>query len=142
VKIGPYLAEEPYLVARITEMPDEVDVSPELEALTRNVQRTFSEIIEQIPYLPEELQMAVANVDDPSALSHLIAGALRSPTEESVAARRGRRPNGCACLPISPANWRSSSPVARSSQRSSPRSTRDSANTSARADEGDPGRAL
>ena len=82
VKIGPYLAEEPYLVARITEMPDEVDVSPELEALTRNVQRTFSEIIEQIPYLPEELQMAVANVDDPSALSHLIAGALRSPTEE------------------------------------------------------------
>ena len=56
--------------------------SPQLEALTRNVQKTFSEIIEQIPYLPEELQMAVANVDDPSALSHLIAGALRIPTPE------------------------------------------------------------
>ena len=46
------------------------------------MQRTFSEIIEQIPYLPEELQMAVANIDDPAALAHLIAGALRISTEE------------------------------------------------------------
>ncbi len=82
VRIGDYVAEEPYLVARIDELPDEVEDSPELEALTRNVQKTFSEIIEQIPYLPEELQLAVANVDDPSALSHLIAGALRIPTGE------------------------------------------------------------
>ncbi len=59
-----------------------VEEAPELEALTRNVQRTFSEIIEQIPYLPEELQLAVTNLDDPSALAHLIAGALRIPTEE------------------------------------------------------------
>jgi ATP-dependent Lon protease len=82
VKLGPYIAEEPYLVARIAEQPDVVEASPELEALTRNVQRTFSEIIEQIPYLPEELQMAVANIDDPAALGHLIAGALRIDTEE------------------------------------------------------------
>jgi ATP-dependent Lon protease len=82
VRLGPYVAEQPYLVARIAELPDEVEEGPELEALTRNVQRTFSEIIEQIPYLPEELQMAVANLDDPAALAHLIAGALRISTEE------------------------------------------------------------
>jgi ATP-dependent Lon protease len=83
VRLGPYVAEEPYLVARISELPDrEVEESPELEALTRNVQRTFSEIIEQIPYLPEELQLAVANIDDPSALCYLIAGALRIDIEE------------------------------------------------------------
>ncbi len=82
VKLGPYVAEQPYLVARIGELPDIVDDGPELEALTRNVQRTFSEIIEQIPYLPEELQMAVANLDDPAALAHLIAGALRVSVEE------------------------------------------------------------
>jgi ATP-dependent Lon protease len=82
VKLGPYVAEEPYLVARITELPDVVDEGPELEALTRNVQRTFSEIVEHIPYLPEELQMAVANIEDSAALGHLIAGALRIPTEE------------------------------------------------------------
>ena len=82
VRLGPYVAEQPYLVARIAELPDVVEPSPELEALTRNVQRTFSEIVEQIPYLPEELQMAVANIDDPAALGHLIAGALRISTEE------------------------------------------------------------
>jgi ATP-dependent Lon protease len=82
VKLGPYVAEEPYLVARIAELPDVVDEGPELEALSRNVQRTFSEIVEHIPYLPEELQMAVANIEDPAALGHLIAGALRISTEE------------------------------------------------------------
>ena len=51
----------------------------------RNVQQTFSQIIEEVPYLPEELQMAVANLDDPSALSHLIAGALRIGSEERQA---------------------------------------------------------
>ena len=82
VRLGEFIAERPYLVARIEQLPDDVEPSPELEALTRNVQRTFSEIIEQIPYLPEELQLAVTNIDDPSALSHLIAGALRITVEE------------------------------------------------------------
>jgi len=82
VRLGPYIAEEPYLVARISELPDVVEEGPELQALSRNVQRTFSEIVEQIPYLPEELQMAVANIEDPAALGHLIASALRISTDE------------------------------------------------------------
>jgi ATP-dependent Lon protease len=82
VRLGDFIAEEPYLIARVEPLPDVVEPSSELDALTHNVQRTFTEIIEQIPYLPEELQLAVANVDDPSALAHLIAGALRISTEE------------------------------------------------------------
>ena len=82
VRLGRFVATKPYLVATVEEMPDVVEPGPELEALTRNVQRTFSEIIEEIPYLPEELQLAVTNVDDPSALAHLIAGALRIPSAE------------------------------------------------------------
>jgi ATP-dependent Lon protease len=82
IRITGYVSEEPYLVARIEEMPDVLEPSTELEALTHNVQSTFTQIIEAIPYLPEELQLAVANLDEPSALSHLIAGALRISTEE------------------------------------------------------------
>ena len=83
VRLGEFVATDPYLVAEVSELPDVIEGDgPELQALTRNVQRTFSEIIEQIPYLPEELQLAVTNVDDPSALAHLIAGALRIPTAE------------------------------------------------------------
>jgi ATP-dependent Lon protease len=82
VKLGGFVATEPYLVARIEELPDVVEETPEVEALARNVQTTFSEIIQQVPYLPEELQVAIANVDDPAELSWMIAGALRVKTEE------------------------------------------------------------
>ncbi|HVO53927.1 MAG TPA: endopeptidase La [Solirubrobacterales bacterium] len=82
VRLDSFVTETPYLVARITELPDVSRPSAELEALTRNVQRTFSEIVEQIPYLPEELRLAVANIDDPAALGGLIASSLRIGTEE------------------------------------------------------------
>jgi ATP-dependent Lon protease len=82
VHIEAWLADDPYLVAQITELPDELIQTPELVALMRNVQQTFTDIVEQVPYLPEELQVMVANVDDPSTLAHLIAGALRLKTEE------------------------------------------------------------
>ena len=63
-------------------MPEIVEPSKELEALTRNVQNLFGRIIAAVPYLPEELQIAAANVDDPSALSHLVASTMRLKTEE------------------------------------------------------------
>jgi ATP-dependent Lon protease len=85
VELTDFVGTEPYLVARIVEAPDEVVPSPELEALHRNVQSTFSRIIEELPYLPDELQVAVANLDDPSELANMIAGALRISTEDKQA---------------------------------------------------------
>jgi ATP-dependent Lon protease len=98
VRIDEWTGTDPYLTARVSDLPDVVDEGPELTALMRNVQQTFSRIIEEVPYLPEELQTAVANLEDPSALSHLIAGSLRIGTAERQAlleevnvARRLRR---------------------------------------------------
>jgi ATP-dependent Lon protease len=85
VRVTGWRQETPYLVAEVAEQPDVVRPSPELTALTRNVQETFSRIVEAVPYLPEELQIAVANLDDPSALSHLIAGSLRLPGDDKQA---------------------------------------------------------
>ena len=85
VTIGDFVTTQPYLVAKIGEAPDIVEPSPELEALHRNVQATFSHIIEEVPYLPEELQVAVANLDDPAELASMIAGALRIKTDEKQA---------------------------------------------------------
>jgi ATP-dependent Lon protease len=82
VVLDEFTSESPYLVARVHEQPDVIDEGPELEALTRNVQSAFLEIVEGAPYLPEELQIAVANVDDPIALGSIIAGSLRIKTEE------------------------------------------------------------
>ncbi len=84
VELTDFIATEPYMVARIESRPDVVEegTETELEALARNVQGTFSQIISEVPYLPEELQLAVANLEDPTELAHLIAGALRLSTEE------------------------------------------------------------
>jgi ATP-dependent Lon protease len=82
VRIVRWAAENPYLIASIEEAPDVVVESIELTALMRNVQQTFTAIVEEVPYLPEELQLAVANIDDPSALANLISGALRLKIEE------------------------------------------------------------
>ena len=73
---------DPYLLGEFVEMPDELRESREVEALTRNVQTLFARVIGLVPYLPEELQIAAANVEDPSALCNLVASTLRLKTEE------------------------------------------------------------
>ncbi len=74
--------EEPYLVGEFVPLPDELVESREVEALTRNVQNQFARVIGLVPYLPEELQIAAANVEDPSALCHLVASTLRIKADE------------------------------------------------------------
>ncbi len=82
VRLDRWVREQPFLVAEISPLADVVRETPELTALVRNVQATFTQIVEEVPYLPEELQIAVANVDEPAALANLIAGALRLKTAE------------------------------------------------------------
>ncbi|MDP9285808.1 MAG: endopeptidase La [Actinomycetota bacterium] len=83
VKLVNRLGVDPYLLGEFDALPDVLLETPELEALTRNVQGLFARIIGLAPYLPEELQLAAANVDDPSALCHLVASTLRTiKTEE------------------------------------------------------------
>ena len=82
VRLERRVLEDPYLVGEFVEEPDQLEETKEVEALTRNVQSLFARIIAQVPYLPEELQIAAANVDDPSALCHLVASTLRLKTEE------------------------------------------------------------
>jgi ATP-dependent Lon protease len=82
VRIERRVLDDPYLVGEFVELPDRLEESREVEALTRNVQSLFARIIGLVPYLPEELQVAAANVDDPSALCHLVASTLRLKTEE------------------------------------------------------------
>ena len=61
VRLAERVADAPYLVARFEEVPDVVPETPEVEALTRNVQNLFGRIIGLVPYLPEELSIAAAS---------------------------------------------------------------------------------
>ena len=82
IRLESRVQDDPYLVGQFSEQPDVVTESKEVEALTRNVQTLFGRIVGLAPYLPAELELAAANVDDPAALSHLVASTLRLKTEE------------------------------------------------------------
>src|SRR2546426_8855771 len=82
IRLEDRIQDDPYLIGQFAEVPDEVEESPEVEALTRNVQTLFGRVIASVPYLPDELEIAAANVDDPSALSYLVASTLRIKTDE------------------------------------------------------------
>jgi ATP-dependent Lon protease len=76
------VGDDPYLTAEFSPLADELHETREVEALTRNVQSLFARVIALVPYLPEELQLAAANVEDPSALCHLVASTVRIRTDE------------------------------------------------------------
>jgi len=82
IRLERRVLDEPYLIGEFADVPDIVTESKDVEALTRNVQSLFARIISLVPYLPEELQIAAANVENPSALCHLVASTLRLKTEE------------------------------------------------------------
>jgi ATP-dependent Lon protease len=82
IRLERQIQTDPYLVGEFSELPDVLEESREVEALTRNVQGLFARVIGLVPYLPEELQIAAANVEDPSALCNLVASTLRLKTEE------------------------------------------------------------
>jgi ATP-dependent Lon protease len=77
VRIGPYTQTEPFLEARVEEVPERAERTTEVEALARNLQGIFTRIIQLVPHLPDELQVAVANLDDPTTLSYLVSSSLR-----------------------------------------------------------------
>jgi ATP-dependent Lon protease len=82
IRLEQQVRDDPYLVGEFSEVPDVVPETREVQALTQTVKSLFSRIIGLLPYLPEELGLAAANVDDPSALTHLVASTLRLKTEE------------------------------------------------------------
>jgi ATP-dependent Lon protease len=82
VRLTCIVQDEPYLVGEFEEQPDVITREKEIAALARNVETLFSRIIALVPYLPDELQLAATNAEDPSALANLIATTMRLKTSE------------------------------------------------------------
>ena len=76
IKILNYETDTPFLQAHVSSSDDEFDKSIELEALSRNAARQFHEIITLSPNLPDELKVALLNMEDAGKLSDLIAANL------------------------------------------------------------------
>src|ERR1700680_3218960 len=69
----------PYLRARVEAQPDITGpVDAELEALQRNAQELFRDVVSHSPQLSDDLQSVAMNIDDPGRLADFIAGTLPS----------------------------------------------------------------
>jgi ATP-dependent Lon protease len=69
----------PFLRARVQAEPDIIgEADTELEALERNAQELFRDVVSHSPQLSDDLQSAALNIDDPGRLTDFIAGTLPS----------------------------------------------------------------
>ncbi len=82
VRVVDYTQTDPFLEATVEEVFDHAERTTEVEALARNLQSVFTKMIDLVPHLPDELQVAVANLEDPTTLSYLIASSVRISVEE------------------------------------------------------------
>src|SRR5271154_3122945 len=79
IQIVDLIGLRPYLRARVIAEPDIFGESAnELEALQRNAQDLFRDVVSHSPQLSDELQSAAMNIDDPGRLADFIAGTLPS----------------------------------------------------------------
>ena len=82
VRVAEFVREEPYLMARIEKIEDEARESREVDALRASLLSVFGKIVALVSYLPEELEMAAANVEEPGPLTFLIASTMRIKAED------------------------------------------------------------
>ena len=74
---------EPYLVARVALMSDDVSEDLESEALVRKVTELFGRLVNFVPHMPEELLAALGNMEDPRAVAYFIAANVRIEVSEA-----------------------------------------------------------
>ena len=85
VRVERYTQEQPYLAADITRIEEVSAEGREMDALRASLLQVFSKIVALVPYLPEELEMAAANIEEPGALAFLIASTMRIKTDDKQA---------------------------------------------------------
>src|ERR1700756_2671582 len=79
VQVTELLSRRPFMRAQVDPQPDIVgEVDAELEALQRNAQELFRDVVSHSPQLSDDLQGVAMNIDDPGRLADFIAGTLPS----------------------------------------------------------------
>ncbi len=75
------ITDEPYPTAHYRMIEDLTDESLETEALVRSASEKFQQLVAMSPNMPDELVVAIFNMDAPEQLSDLIATNLPIPVE-------------------------------------------------------------
>jgi len=82
IRIKKLVSSEPYLVAKVEKVKEDLEESIELEALVRNVMEQFKKVISLAPYLPDDMEVSAMNVEEPGKLADMIASNLNIPVDQ------------------------------------------------------------
>ena len=82
VKYLETVSDKPYKNVRIEKLPLDRRRPRRVEALTRILTDEFKQVIEQAPYLSDDIKVALLNIKDPEILADLITSNLNIPPEE------------------------------------------------------------
>jgi ATP-dependent Lon protease, bacterial type len=83
IRIEEFIATEPYLIARVREIPEQIEEGIEIEALQRTIVDTFRRLAELLPAVPEELMLMAINAENPLQLAYAIATHIRMNLEDA-----------------------------------------------------------
>ncbi len=79
IQVVELIGLRPFLRARVEAQPDIAgEADNELEALHRNAQELFRDVVSHSPQLSDDLQSVAMNIEDPGRLADFIAGTLPS----------------------------------------------------------------
>src|SRR5579871_606855 len=79
IQVVELIGLRPYLQAQVESLPDvQGEQDNELEALQRNAQDLFRDVVSRSPQLSDDLQTAASNIDDAGRLTDFISGNLPS----------------------------------------------------------------
>ncbi len=79
--VDEWIEEKPYLRAKVHAAPDVEEEGIEIEALKRTAIDLFQRLVNLVQYLPDQLAMAVLNLEDPRQVVYLIASSAQMDLE-------------------------------------------------------------
>ncbi|HKY55372.1 MAG TPA: LON peptidase substrate-binding domain-containing protein, partial [Anaerolineales bacterium] len=82
-RVSEFVAEEPYLRARVELAPETIEEGLEIDALARNARDQFQQITQLIPSFPDELASSITSVEDPLQTAYTIANFQRMDIKDS-----------------------------------------------------------
>ncbi|MFA4911240.1 MAG: endopeptidase La, partial [Desulfobacteria bacterium] len=74
--------KEPFYKAKIEVMPEKEEITERTEALMRTISGQYHRMVELVPYMPDELQAAVMNIEEPIKLAYFTATMVKMKLEE------------------------------------------------------------
>ncbi|MCP4544306.1 MAG: endopeptidase La [Chloroflexi bacterium] len=83
VHVVEWLTEEPYLMARVDALPEQMSDETKMEALRREMMSIARRLVAFLPQVPEGIVDMLEQIDDPSVLLYTIASNIRLEMEQA-----------------------------------------------------------